>query len=217
MIYNRMIYDLDSNILLLFGLFLNILGAILLGIDTLGAKDFLSSLNIANKKIFAQTKFKATLNGTFSFFVFTIITLIVLLITLPENTNVFCLTIAPISYPISKLIIFLVGEVYVFTKINLHPKNQKTIIVILQWFIYFPWFVLIWVVYVLFDILLKLLLYLISEKFVEPLVLKCYYYAEKIADEEKKWKFKSISFYGILLLLSGFIYQFIGIVMDIIK
>lgn len=89
----------DPNILTLFGSILGIIGSLILGIDALGAPDFLAALKTQKEKgvQMAHIGFLALINRTFIYLFISVIGFIVALISLHGNV-VFSLIIAPFVY-----------------------------------------------------------------------------------------------------------------------
>jgi hypothetical protein len=214
----------DSNLLVLFGTFLGIIGSVLLSIDALGANEFLRSIEKEKTQRFQMTYvgFLATINEIFVYLTVSLIGLIALLLITKYNL-VISLLIAPIIFFVWKGIIFLSDKFVEFIRktgpkrINPNDKIScfKMIILFFHAIIWVTPFLIISMIGIIIRFGLDLPLRFLSEHIAVPFVRRLYEYSAKLISEDQKWNLKRTVLIGTLFLLFGFIYQSIGVILMI--
>ena len=214
----------DSNLLVLFGTALGMIGSILLSIDALGAQDFLASLDKEKDKPFQMTHigFLAIINNIFVYLAVSVFGFFVLLI-LSRINIVLSFFLAPFIYFVWNGVIFLSDKVVKLIQ-KLGPRKLKVgekssclllIAQLIHWLIWAVPFALVSIIGMIIKFGLDIPLRFISEQLAVPFVKWFYEASSKLVTEDKKWHLKRTVLVGTLFLLFGFIYQFIGVILTI--
>jgi len=213
----------DSNILILFGTVLGIIGSILLGIDALGATELLEGLKRDQKEgtRLTQIGFLSTINNLFVYITISMIGLIVGLIITKGNI-VLSLMLAPLLYLVCKSIIKIFDILVRFVK-ALGPghkrREEKTkgcltvlgcLLHLIHWSVWVLPFSVIYLLSMLVRFSLDLPLRFLSEKIVVPFVKCLLERVDRIVTKEKFWRVRRSSLIGTVFLVFGFFYQFVG-------
>lgn len=211
----------DPNLLTLFGSVLGIIGSLILGIDALGAPDFLAALKVQKEKgiQMAHIGFLALVNKTFIYLFISVIGFTIAVI-LFQGKIVASLIVAPFVYFGWRLLDYIAERLTNLVK-RLGPKNyienQKgfllglgCLVQLLHWVIWAVPFLLVFMFSLIIRFGLDLPLTYLSEKAVVPIIKQMYELSAKVVAEEEKWKLKSTALIGSIFLIFGFLYQFIG-------
>jgi hypothetical protein len=211
----------DPNLLTLFGSVLGIIGSLILGVDALGAPDFLAALKAQKEKgiQMAHIGFLALVNRTFIYLFISVIGFIIVLI-LSQGKIVVSLIVAPFIYFGWRLLDYIAERLTNLVK-KLGPKNyienQKGFLLglgclaqLLHWVIWAIPFLVVFIFSIIIRFGLDLPLTYLSEKAVVPIIKQMYELSAKVVAEEERWKLKSTALIGSVFLIFGFLYQFIG-------
>ncbi len=211
----------DPNLLTLFGSVLGIIGSLILGIDALGAPDFLAALKAQKEKgiQMAHIGFLALVNRTFIYLFISVIGFIVVLILL-QGKIVISLIVAPFIYFGWRLLDYIAERLTHLVK-RLGPKNYienrkgfllglGCLVQLLHWAIWAVPFLVVFIFSIIIRFGLDLPLTYLSEKAVVPIIKQMYELSAKVVAEEERWKLKSTALIGSVFLVFGFLYQFIG-------
>ncbi len=165
----------------------------------------------------AQLGFIALVNRTFVYLFVSLIALPILIVT--SGNLVFSMLIAPLIYFGWQMIVSVSERVAKIVEL-LGPRdysatmgNVGCILVIIHWAVWVLPYITVFLLALVVRFGLDLPLTYLSEKLVAPLVMRVYKRAARIVAEEKKWKIKHTAFVGSILILFGFLYQFIATVM----
>ena len=216
--------NIPLNVLALFGLFLNIVGAFLLAMEALGASELLDSLKNEREQGLRMTQigYYATLNQLLFFVLLWLISFFVLLIVLPKPNLVPSLLVAPFVYFVWKFIVILSELLYKIVD-KAGPKKYirgsgffalfRSLVLSFFWVVIFSIVTLFWMV-VKFGVKLPLVFF--SEKLIAPRALDVFARIAEKDHKERRFHVKSRAIYGIALLLLGFIYQGVSLALQLV-
>lgn len=216
---------LSPIVLIIFGLVLNLLGAILISIEAFGASEFIASMKsddiITSKK--TEIGFTASINNIFVFVLTWIICFIALRLLVLEFNIVLDFIIAPLGYVVWHLLIKLANWFYTFIA-SFSPRKilpkEKTFLLKMIDFILLPFWVIILLVAVIIRLTIQygldLPLRFVSEKVIRVGIVRLFHKIANTEKEMQKWHFRKPVFVGALLLIGGFIYQIIGTILILI-
>ena len=207
--------------LILFGLVMDFTGAVLLGLEALGARDFLSAYKQEKTTGLQMTKigFIAAVNRTSIFILVWVISFCLLELVSAWTDLALNLLISPFVYFAWRLVVRLSAAINRLW-LSLRPGRVRptadiwasTLDVIsrMAWGVMY---VAISCVAMAVEFGIDLPLRYFAEKVIARAVLRAYRLLETVQTGSQRWHFNRMTFVGILLLLGGFLYQIIGVLM----
>jgi hypothetical protein len=213
----------DPNWLTLFGAVLGLIGSALLSIDALGAPDFLAALKSDREITRRMTElgFKALINRIVIYLTISLVSFLTILV-LTGGRIVFASVLAPWPYFPWRLVCWF--TLWLERKLRkLGPRPARTFRRsktpwgrAVNWFHLLSWlfvYLIVTPTAIFINYLMTLPITAISELVTVPLVARLYTLSARVVAGEKKWHLKANALVGSLLILFGFLYQFVATVM----
>ena len=218
-------FNTSPSWLVVFGLALNFVGALMIGIEAIGATEFLRALKEEKEvsKRFAEIGFISTINQTFVFIFVSIGTFLLSWGLVRELSVVESLLVAPFGFFFWKAAVRITEIVQDMVQSLapprwLHEKGVVFLLIALLWGL--AWgivFLVVSIAAILVRFGIDLPLRLFSEKVIGVCVMRILKNVDERVREMRRWYFKGTVFVGVIVLLTGFLYQLIGTILGVLE
>lgn len=218
----NLINALNTNsLLLIIGLIFQLIGALLVSVEAFGIEEYLKFRNdgVVHHQRWAELSLNATLNNT-SVFVFInslwfVILLFFLKLPLKISISLFLL-----GYYVWKLIIYISKKLISLIDIISFtlPENPGCLLLLVSAPYYLAWFILyssINIIVLAIEFGLDIPVRYFSEKIISRSVLFIFTKIYELLKKMKNDAFKKPIYIGVLFIILGFIYQFLGTILSI--